>query len=100
LVVTVLEPLLKGQHVLWAGPLGYRDAALYRNFWKIRRALPDRRDVRVDMDAHVNIRPRSCGSRGEASRITLLDLGQAAGVDRADRRCFVWWAPWGRSRVR
>jgi fatty-acyl-CoA synthase len=35
LVVTVLEPLLKGQHVLWAGPLGYRDAALYGNFWKI-----------------------------------------------------------------
>ncbi len=26
LLVTVLEPLLKGQHVVWAGPLGYRDA--------------------------------------------------------------------------
>lgn len=25
LVVTVLAPLLKGQHVVWGGPLGYRD---------------------------------------------------------------------------
>ncbi len=35
LVVTVLAPLLKGQHVVWGGPLGYRDLALYGNFWKI-----------------------------------------------------------------
>ncbi len=35
LVVTVLAPLLKGQHVVWGGPLGYRDTALFRNFWKI-----------------------------------------------------------------
>lgn len=35
LVVTVLGPLLKGQHVVWGGPLGYRDARLFRNFWKI-----------------------------------------------------------------
>lgn len=35
LVVTVLAPLLRGQHVLWAGPLGYRDLPLYGNFWKI-----------------------------------------------------------------
>jgi fatty-acyl-CoA synthase len=35
LVVTVLAPLLKGQHVVWGGPLGYRDPALFRNFWKI-----------------------------------------------------------------
>jgi fatty-acyl-CoA synthase len=35
LVVTVLGPLLKGQHVVWGGPLGYRDPALFRNFWKI-----------------------------------------------------------------
>ena len=27
LVVTVLAPLLKGQHVVWGGPLGYRDTA-------------------------------------------------------------------------
>ncbi|WP_418002344.1 acyl-CoA synthetase [Mycobacterium sp. PDNC021] len=35
LVVTVLAPLLRGQQVLWAGPLGYRDMGLYGNFWKI-----------------------------------------------------------------
>lgn len=35
LVVTVLAPLFKGQTVLWAGPLGYRDLPLYENFWKI-----------------------------------------------------------------
>ena len=28
LVVTVLAPLFKGQHAVWAGPLGYRETAL------------------------------------------------------------------------
>ncbi|MFF2244404.1 acyl-CoA synthetase [Arthrobacter sp. NPDC058130] len=35
LVVTVLAPLFKGQTVLWSGPLGYRDPALYGVFWKL-----------------------------------------------------------------
>jgi fatty-acyl-CoA synthase len=35
LVVTLLAPLLRGQRVVWAGPRGYRDPALYGNFWKI-----------------------------------------------------------------
>ena len=35
LVVTVLTPLLKGQDAVWAGSLGYRDPALYGEFWKI-----------------------------------------------------------------
>ena len=34
-VLTLVGPLLKGQHVLWAGPLGYRDLALYGVFWKL-----------------------------------------------------------------
>ncbi len=34
-MVTLLAPLFKGQPVVWAGPLGYRDPALYGNFWKI-----------------------------------------------------------------
>jgi fatty-acyl-CoA synthase len=34
-VVTLLAPLLKGQQVVWAGPDGYRDAALLRDFWQI-----------------------------------------------------------------
>ncbi|MGW7067137.1 AMP-binding protein [Streptomyces sp. NPDC054855] len=35
LMITLLGPLLRGQHVLWAGPRGFRDPALYVNFWKI-----------------------------------------------------------------
>ncbi|WP_433473050.1 acyl-CoA synthetase [Spirillospora sp. CA-142024] len=35
LVVTLLTPLFKGQGVVWAGPLGYREPALYGEFWKI-----------------------------------------------------------------
>ena len=35
LMVTLLAPLFKGQHVVWAGPLGYRDPALFGEFWKI-----------------------------------------------------------------
>jgi fatty-acyl-CoA synthase len=35
LLVTVLGPLLKGQHVIWAGPLGYRDLPLYGEFWNL-----------------------------------------------------------------
>ena len=35
LVVTVLAPLFKGLQVVWAGPLGYRDPALYSSFWKL-----------------------------------------------------------------
>ena len=35
LVVTLLAPLFKGQGVVWAGPLGYRDPALFGAFWKI-----------------------------------------------------------------
>lgn len=35
LLVTGLAPLFKGQHVVWAGPLGYRDPALYPVFWRI-----------------------------------------------------------------
>lgn len=35
LVVTLLAPLFKGQDVVWAGPLGYRDPALFGAFWKI-----------------------------------------------------------------
>jgi fatty-acyl-CoA synthase len=35
LVVTVLAPLFKGLRVVWAGPLGYRDQALYPHFWRV-----------------------------------------------------------------
>jgi len=35
LLVTTLAPLLRGQTVVWAGPLGYRDPALYGTFWRL-----------------------------------------------------------------
>ncbi|MER7922324.1 acyl-CoA synthetase [Streptomyces sp. NPDC096057] len=35
LVVTLLAPLFRGQQVVWAGPLGYRDVPLYADFWRI-----------------------------------------------------------------
>jgi acyl-CoA synthetase (AMP-forming)/AMP-acid ligase II len=35
LVVTLLAPLYKGQRVVWAGPLGYRDTSLFASFWKV-----------------------------------------------------------------
>jgi fatty-acyl-CoA synthase len=35
LVVTLLAPLYKGQQVVWAGPLGYREPALFARFWTI-----------------------------------------------------------------
>ncbi|MCU1639987.1 MAG: AMP-binding protein [Nocardia sp.] len=35
LVVTLLSPLFKGQPVVWAGSLGYRDPALFAVFWKM-----------------------------------------------------------------
>ena len=38
LVVTLVAPLLRGHHVVWAGPLGYREPALYANFWRIVEA--------------------------------------------------------------
>jgi fatty-acyl-CoA synthase len=33
LVVTLLAALLRGQPVVWAGPLGYREPALFAAFW-------------------------------------------------------------------
>jgi len=35
MMVTPLAPLLRGQHVVWAGPFGYRDRPLFGVFWKI-----------------------------------------------------------------
>jgi acyl-CoA synthetase (AMP-forming)/AMP-acid ligase II len=33
--VTILAPLFRGLHVVWAGPLGYRDPALFPSFWRL-----------------------------------------------------------------
>lgn len=34
-VVTLMAPILRGQHVVWAGPQGYRSPALFGVFWKL-----------------------------------------------------------------
>ena len=46
LIVTGIAPMFSGARVVWPGPSGYRDKALYTRFWHARRALPDRGDVR------------------------------------------------------
>jgi len=33
--VTLLAPLFRGLRAVWAGPLGYRDPALFPNFWRL-----------------------------------------------------------------
>ena len=35
LIVTGIAPLFGGVRVVWPGPAGYRDPALYEHFWKI-----------------------------------------------------------------
>ena len=35
LIVTGIAPLFGGVRVVWPGPAGYRDPALYQHFWKI-----------------------------------------------------------------
>lgn len=35
LLVTVLAPQFRGLQVIWAGPQGYRDPALFLRFWKL-----------------------------------------------------------------
>ena len=40
LVVTLLAPLFKGQRVVWAGPLGYRDTDAVRQLLEGGRAVP------------------------------------------------------------
>ncbi|WP_236735098.1 acyl-CoA synthetase [Mycolicibacterium elephantis] len=43
LIVTVLAPMLRGQHVVWAGPLGYREPHVYERLW----GIVERYDVAV-----------------------------------------------------
>jgi fatty-acyl-CoA synthase len=35
LLVTAIAPMFAGSRVVWPGPAGYRDPALYASFWKI-----------------------------------------------------------------
>ena len=60
LLVTVLAPLFRGLHVVWAGPLGYRDQALYPQLLEGRRAVRGHHDERR---AHRLLRPRRLARR-------------------------------------
>ena len=73
LLVTVLAPLLKGQHVVWGGALGYRDPTLYPNFWKIVEQLRHR--------GHVGRSDRVRDPRRGAGRCRHLE------PQASDRRC-------------
>ena len=55
LLVTLLAPLFKGQRVVWAGPLGYRDTGAVRHFWKVVERYRVSYDERR---AHRVLRPR------------------------------------------
>ena len=70
----LLAPLFKGQHVVWAGPLGYRDPALFQRVLEDRRALPHRLDER---GPHRLRRPGAAPGRRRHQQPAL-------------RR---WWAP-------
>ena len=35
LIVTGIAPMFSGARVVWPGPAGYRDKALYARFWQI-----------------------------------------------------------------
>lgn len=39
LMVTILAQVLRGRHVVWAGPLGYRDPELLTGFWSLVEQL-------------------------------------------------------------
>jgi fatty-acyl-CoA synthase len=64
LIVTGIAPLLSGTRVVWPGPAGYRDPALYQRFWKIveyyqitaMSAVPTVYDAltRVPVDADIS----------------------------------------------
>ena len=100
LIVTGIAPMFSGARVVWPGPAGYRDRALYARFWTDHRALPDRGDVgRPHRLRHPGAGPgrrrhqhaaRADRRRGPAARLGARGLRRAhraapAGRLRADR---------------
>ena len=59
LLVTMMAPLLRGQHVVWAGPLGYRDAPLFGILWK----LVERYRIAVDVGRADHLCGAGAGAR-------------------------------------
>ena len=90
LVVTLLAPLLRGLHVVWAGPLGYRDPSLFGAFWKLVERSPHRGAVR--RPDRLRRARRGAGRRGHQQpadadrRRRAAAAGGGRGVPRADGR--------------
>ena len=69
-----LAPLLRGQHVVWAGPLGYRDPSLFGNFWKI----VERYRIAVDVRGADGLRgARAAPVDADISSLRLPIVGAA-----------------------
>jgi len=91
LVVTLLAPLLRGQPVVWAGPLGYRDMGLYQNFWRIvahyrlaaMSAVPTVYAVlaQIPVDADISTLTSAVSGASALPDTVRLDFRSATGVD-------------------
>lgn len=83
-VLTCLAPLFHGQHVVWAGPLGYRDPDLYGVFWKIVERY---RVAAMSAVPTVYAMLAACPVDADISSLTLPVVG-AAPLPEEVRRSF------------
>ena len=91
LVVTLLAPLLRGQPVVWAGPLGYRDIGLYQNLWRIvehyrvaaMSAVPTVYAVlaQIPVDADISTLSSAVSGASALPETVRLDFLNATGVN-------------------
>lgn len=91
LIVTLLAPLLRGQPVVWAGPLGYRDMGLYQNFWRIvahyrlaaMSAVPTVYAVlaQIPVDADISTLTSAVSGASALPDTVRLDFLDATGVN-------------------
>ena len=114
LVVTGIAPMFSGARVVWPGPAGYRDPALYAHFWKIVQhyriaamsAVPTvyrtLTDVPVDADIStlrlpiVGASPLPSSVREGFARHTGLRLLEGYGLTEAT--CATTFTPPGEER--
>ena len=98
LIVTGIAPMFSGARVVWPGPAGYRDKALYARFWQIiehyqiaaMSAVPTVYGTLAQVPVDADISTLRAADRG---RVPAARLG-ARGLRRAHRA-----APAGRLRA-
>ena len=98
LIVTGIAPMFSGARVVWPGPAGYRDKALYTRFWQIiehyqiaaMSAVPTVYGTLAQVPVDADISHAAAADRG---RVPAARLG-ARGLRRAHRA-----APAGRLRA-